>query len=184
MKLFFDTEFTGFHQGTTLISIGCVAENGNTFYAELTDFDRSQVNDWVRDNVLSKLTHQGEQQLLKGGDARSSCVIGDKAWVARHLGEWLGQFGQVEMWSDCLAYDWVLFCQLFGGAFEIPKNVYHIPFDLATLLKLKGIDPDTNRDVFAALPGEAKHHALYDAEIIKACYEKAAAYISSPETAQ
>ena len=34
-KIFFDTEFTGLHQKTTLISIGLIAETGETFYAEL-----------------------------------------------------------------------------------------------------------------------------------------------------
>lgn len=41
MNIFFDTEFTGLHKNTTLISIGCVDENGRTFYAELTDYDES-----------------------------------------------------------------------------------------------------------------------------------------------
>ena len=31
MKLFFDTEFTGLHQATTLISLGIIAEDGRTF---------------------------------------------------------------------------------------------------------------------------------------------------------
>jgi hypothetical protein len=39
-KLFLDTEFTGLHQNTTLISIGLIADTGDTFYAELTDYDR------------------------------------------------------------------------------------------------------------------------------------------------
>ena len=43
-KIFFDTEFTGLHQNTTLISIGLIAETGQTFYAELTDYDRCQVD--------------------------------------------------------------------------------------------------------------------------------------------
>ena len=37
MKIFFDTEFTGLHKNTTLISIGLVAENGKKFYAEFND---------------------------------------------------------------------------------------------------------------------------------------------------
>jgi hypothetical protein len=37
-KIFFDTEFTGLHQGTTLISIGLISECGKTFYAEFTDY--------------------------------------------------------------------------------------------------------------------------------------------------
>ncbi len=34
MNIYFDTEFTGLHKNTTLISIGMIAENGRTFYAE------------------------------------------------------------------------------------------------------------------------------------------------------
>jgi hypothetical protein len=36
-KLFLDTEFTGLHQNTTLIS-GLIADTGD-IYAELTDYD-------------------------------------------------------------------------------------------------------------------------------------------------
>jgi hypothetical protein len=87
----------------------------------------------------------------------------------------LEQFEQVEMWSDCLSYDWVLFNQIFGHAFDIPKNVYYIPFDICTLFKLKGIDPDINREKFGC--GEVyeemkKHNALWDAQVIKMCYDK------------
>ena len=43
MKIFFDTEFTGLHKNTTLVSIGMVAENGHTFYAELNDYNHNQI---------------------------------------------------------------------------------------------------------------------------------------------
>lgn len=43
MKVFFDTEFTGLHQKTTLISIACITEDGKEFYAEFTDYDEAQV---------------------------------------------------------------------------------------------------------------------------------------------
>lgn len=41
IKAFFDTEFTGLHNGATLLSIGIVYEDGHKFYAELTDYDKS-----------------------------------------------------------------------------------------------------------------------------------------------
>ncbi len=87
------------------------------------------------------------------------------------LKEWLCQFRIIEIWSDCLAYDWVLFVDLFGTAFEIPRNIYYIPFDICTLMKIKGVDPDINREEFAETKGE-KHNALHDAKVIKKCYEK------------
>ena len=55
MKIFFDTEFTGLHQHTTLISIGLIAEDGRKFYAEFNDYDKSQVDEWMQENVINNL---------------------------------------------------------------------------------------------------------------------------------
>ena len=55
MKVWFDTEFTGLHKNTTLISIGLVNEYGETFYAEFTDYDKNQCDDWIKENVLNNL---------------------------------------------------------------------------------------------------------------------------------
>lgn len=55
MKLFFDTEFTGLRKSTTLISIGIVSEDGKRFYAEFLDYDGSQCNDWITNNVIKNL---------------------------------------------------------------------------------------------------------------------------------
>jgi len=172
-KLFFDCEFTGLRKDTTLVSIGIVSECGKTFYAELTDYDESQVDDWLRENVIDKLW------LSKtGSDVRDG---NDHTWfkgISGALGHvlkvWLSQFEEVEIWSDCLAYDWVLFCDLFGGAMLIPKNVYYIPFDICTFMWNNGVDPDVNREDFAEYEGAGgyKHTALHDATIIKACFEK------------
>ena len=167
MKVFFDTEFTGLHQNTTLISIGLIAENGYTFYAELTDYDEEQVDTWLQENVINNLyLEQGVT-----GDYDAFTCGGSKKWIKIFLYEWLSQFDTVEIWSDCLAYDWVLFNQIFGHAFDIPKNVYYIPFDICTLFKIKGVDTDISREEFSGMDGE-KHNALYDAKVIKACYEK------------
>ncbi len=189
MKVFFDTEFTGLHQHTTLISIGLIAEDGSTFYAELTDYDKSQVDDWLRENVINNLLGL---ELNAPAALPPDCYCGDTKTIARKLERWLSQlstkdaaFGdrrnyepnntpqKIEMWSDCLSYDWVLFCQLWGHAFNIPKNVYYIPFDICTLFKVRGIDPDISREEFAGLDTNGqKHNALWDAKVIKACYER------------
>lgn len=172
MKIFFDTEFTGLHKATTLISIGLVAEDGRTFYAQLTDYDQSQVNDWIRDNVIANLKPMTE---VWNYDPTCCEVHGNTGLVGHSLGKWLAQFARCEMWSDCLAYDWVLFCDLFGHAFDIPENVYYIPFDICTLFKVGGIDPDISREEFAGLEAaDHKHNALWDARVIKACYERLA----------
>lgn len=187
LKIFFDTEFTGLHQGTTLISIGLITEAGETFYAEFTDYDQSQLTDWIKDNVIANL------QLVNNPISdpfiaykfphlpifTNVKMYGSRYEVADALRNWLEQFGEtIEMWSDCLAYDWVLFCELFGGAFHIPSCVYYIPFDLSTLFQIKGIDPDIDRELFAFSGSDKspdsmlKHNSLWDAIIIRKCYEK------------
>ena len=93
--------------------------------------------------------------------------------IKEKLTTWLEQFGEVEIWSDCLSYDWVLFNQIFGHAFNIPKNVYYIPFDICTLFYAKGIDADINREEFSEMTeGSQKHNALWDAEVIRQCFVK------------
>jgi hypothetical protein len=168
-KIFFDTEFTGLHQGTTLISIGLISECNKTFYAEFSDYDKTQVDDWIEENVINNLTLQGSPVDLPN-DKR---VVGDTTLIRQNLIEWLEQFDEVEMWSDCLSYDWVLFCEIFGHAFNIPKNVYYIPFDTSTLFRVKGLDPDIDREEFVSCEEKnEKHNSLWDSKIIKLCYEK------------
>jgi hypothetical protein len=172
-RIYFDTEFTGLHQNTTLISIGLVAETGQSFYAELIDYDNSQVDTWIQENVIKHLILNHNSVDLSLNEVRAQ---GNFYQVGQWLQTWLDQFNQVEMWSDCLAYDWVLFCQLFGHASNIPKNVYYIPFDICTLFKVKGIDPDIKREEFTKEIFQddfmSKHNALHDAYVIKACYDK------------
>lgn len=171
-KIFFDTEFTGLHQKTTLISIGLVADSGETFYAELNDFDNDQVDDWLRENVIIHLQFNGIYQ-IREGDKKNVRYKSHTQNVKELLADWLSQFNEVEIWSDCLSYDWVLFNQIFGHAFNIPKNVYYIPFDICTLFKIQGIDPDINREKYSEMTkGTQKHNALWDAQVIKACYDK------------
>ena len=179
-KLFFDTEFTGLHQNTTLISIGIVSECGKTFYAELTDYDKTQIDDWLQTNVIDNLlVKENSQAGLDHPNTRF--VIGTMASVKDYLTEWLSQFESVQIWSDCLSYDWVLFCQIFGHAFNIPKNVYYIPFDICPLLLEKVGNADINREEYAGNMievndshnwGIKKHNALWDAYVIKACYNR------------
>ena len=186
MKVFFDTEFTGLHKNTTLISIGLVAEDGQQFYAELFDYDKSQIDSWLQDNIIDnclmindgKFAYKFTNKDYAGEvvDEHLNYLVGSKKFVAEQLTGWLKSLSRcsdskIEMWSDCLAYDWVLFNDIFGHAFNIPDNVYYIPFDICTLLKIKGIDPDINREHFAGIEG-TKHNALHDAKVIKLCYEK------------
>jgi hypothetical protein len=178
MRVFFDLEFTGLHQNTTLISLGCVAEDGEQFYAESTEYDKGQLNQWLKDNVISHLslvstTDSGLPTMTMDKGKRT--IIGRNFQISRFFQDWIKQFDHVEMWSDVLAYDWMLFCELFDApdtAERLPRNIYYIPFDIATMMKIKGVDPDVSREKFSGIDNLKKHNALDDAIIIKACYDK------------
>lgn len=173
-RIFFDTKFTGLQKNTTLISIGFISECGKQFYAEFADYNKSQLNDWLIENVMSGLSLDkvGVSKLTDN----EACVKGDRDFIKDKLEDWLVQFDEIEMWSDCLGYNWVLFCDIFGGAQSIPENVYDIPFDLCTLMLIKGEDPDATRVLFAydELRNTKinQHNALFDAQLIKLCYDK------------
>lgn len=176
--IFMDCEFTGLHRNTTLISLALLAQSGEEFYAEFTDYDKSQLDDWLNENVIARLFLDGTE-VGKGKPGRMH-IKGDTCSIKSALESWLGQFGPkkscAQIWGDCLPWDWVLFCELFGGAFGIPANIHFMPMDLATLFYVKTGNPDTGRVDFAGERirdlGLALHNALYDVHLIKACYEK------------
>lgn len=172
-KVFFDSKFTGLHKTTSLLSIGLVTEHGGTFYAEFTDYNRDQVGGWLKDNVIPNL-YEPEGYPYDINARPANYHKGGRVYIANELDDWLQYLGPVEMWSDCLAYDWVLFCDLFGGAFNIPSNVYYIPFDICTLLWVNGVNPDISREEYAGIAAgpNDKHNALHDALVIKACFER------------
>lgn len=183
-KIFMDCEFTGLHKDTTLISIGCVSDTHSTFYAEFTDYDKTQVHDddWLYNHVMRNLLfedrdEQREETISIVDNIIHVTMKSSTQYIVGALDRWFVLFDSIEMWGDCLAYDWILFCNIFGNAFQIPKNIYYIPFDLATLMKLKGVDPDISREQFAYNEyfiemRNQKHNALWDAKTIKICYEK------------
>ena len=129
MKIFFDTEFTGLHKDTTLISIGLIDENGRTFYAELTDYDKSQVNEWLTVNVIDNLKFNKYSEKLPGinfGPENNVELKSNKLTVQTYLARWLWAYDEVELVSDVCHYDMVLFIDInlyFGiSAFYIIKN--------------------------------------------------------------
>jgi hypothetical protein len=193
VRVYFDTEFTGLHQYTRLISIGCISEVGDEFYAEVPrrDFENGFAEREDEEFFLEEL----EPNLrLQRDELNKLNVIGEKpmAWqllgevekIAKELEGWLGAVARftkgglrkVELWSDLYAYDWVLFCGLWGHALGIPECTYYIPMDLSTYLRVYGYDPDVSREEFARyspITSETpKHNALHDARMIKACVDR------------
>lgn len=184
-KIFFDTEFTGLHKNTTLVSIGLVSDEGEKFYAELTDFNESQCDDWIKQNVLKNLILSGNDDMAKefGEDNMTITVLGSKENVREELREWLANFGDnIQFVSDVCHYDFVLLIDLFGTAFDLPSIVsascHDINQDIAKHYGISEKDAfDKSReDIVMELRGKPicgrKHNALYDAEVIKAIYEE------------
>lgn len=181
MKIFFDTEFTGLRQDTTLVSIGLISEDKRKFYAELTDFNWEHVHkdQWLLENVVNKLYCRQNDSDKK---YMPNCHIGTKSNVARMLKNWLLQFDEVQLVSDVCHYDFVLFISLFGGAFDLPKNVspycYDINQDIARYYKIserEAFDKSREEILYSKykeneISGD-KHNALYDAEVIREVYQ-------------
>ena len=183
MNLFFDCEFTGLHKDTTLISLGIVAEDGRKFYAEFTDYDRKQCDKWIRENVIDNLLYNDSVTVYERPRDEMDCYVKDKRdWIVVALRDWLSQFDSIQFVSDVCHYDFVLLIDLFGTAFDLPKNVSPVCHDINTdIARYYGISEaeafDKSREEIVLelyekeIPGK-KHNSLYDAEVIKAIYEK------------
>lgn len=183
--IFFDTEFTGLHQDTTLISIGLISDEGERFYAELTDFDETQCDEWIEKNVLEHLLLSGNSELERQlkDDGMTVTVMGSKEDVKAELKEWLSNFGDnIQFVSDVCHYDMVLLIDLLAGnAFDMPEFItpvcHDINQDIAMILDVSEKAAfDISREQLLtdrgiALPKGQKHNALYDAEVIKAIHD-------------
>lgn len=121
-RYFLDTEFSerGPYALIDLISIGLVCADGREYYAVNEDHDPKTVNPWVRENVLPHLP-------VKGPLWRSRKAIKE---------DLLGFFSvsqRPEMWAYYSAYDFVLFCQLFGTMIDLPDHLPKFCMDLKQL---------------------------------------------------
>lgn len=163
-KIFLDTEFTSLKKDASLISLALVADNDNRFYAVFNDFEASNLNDFVKSSVIPYLNFSRNDKNLQ--DYR---IKGNAQEIQLALTEWLDQFKTIQIWADVPHYDWVLFCNLFGGALQIPKNIHYMCMDLATLIFSKGIDINTSRIELLTEEEIPKdyivHNALSDAEV-------------------
>ena len=148
MLIFFDTEFTNLHVSSKLISIGLISEDGQEFYAEMTDtYLKSHCTDWVKDNVLTLLDASEEQLMTRDEMAIQLCA-------------WIEGFGTPVMLAcDSEAWDWRWIQKLYATSDKWPINLAQKP----VILKF-------NNEVFNAAvdgaftSGLRRHHALDDAK--------------------
>lgn len=185
--LFFDTEFTGLRKDTTFISLGIVADNGKKFYAEFTDYDESQCDEWIKKNVIDNLHLDGMGDGISDLDEKPSGIMvrGNKHYVSKELKEWLSQFDSIQFVSDVCHYDFVLLIDLLTGgktALDLPNNISAVCHDInSDITRHYGISEreafDKSREeIVSELCGHevegTKHNALYDAEVIKEIWEE------------
>ena len=189
MLLFFDMEFTGLRKNTTPISIGIVSEDGKKFYAEFTDYDESQCNDWIEENVIKNLKLAGMGVGVSDTDENPPLriVMGDKRYIRQEANEWLRQFNKIQFVSDVCHYDFILLIDLLtngGTALDLPENIsavcHDLNMDIARHFHVSDLEAfDMSREKIMndlcktedIVTGN-KHNSLYDAEVIKAIYEE------------
>lgn len=169
MKYFIDFEFIeGFHKPffgkkrhfIDLISVGVFAEDRRTYYAISNEFKASDANDWVKENVISKLPKRfvnfsdpsiSPTQKFAAGLWKSNKRIVEELMMffypeqskqfkgseAEFLSRgkqygWAGD--QPEFYGYFADYDWVLFCSLFGKMINLPKGFPMYCIDLKQTL--------------------------------------------------
>lgn len=143
-RIFLDTEFTSFLNSSKLISIGLVAEDGSTFYAELSGWKSSEASEFCHFNVIPLLTKTPQSFSEVGSSLRT----------------WLEERGECMIATDSLTWDWRWLTQLLSTGF--PTNMQHQPL-LLTMNYLHNFDAfeAALEEYFAKV---TPHHALNDAK--------------------
>ena len=199
--------FLGFRYGETkptidLISIGVVCEDGRTYYAVSSDFNVEEVwyriqkttgsdeplTYWHRENILLPI-----YQEYVSGDNRNRIPF-----TLQGMKEVINRYGKpnkfiaseidtfvydpynpdIEFYGYYCAYDWVVFCQLFGIMMDLPKYFPYYCKDLKYLLDQKALKDSKGRFIDRAtyirhtklsdmagypMKPNTEHHALSDA---------------------
>lgn len=146
-RLFIDTEFTDLGQRyPRLISIGLVAEDGDSFYAELpADCYLERVTPWVQANVLP---------LLEGG----ACVMRPDD-LRQCLAAWIGTLGNVVIACDSETDFQFLYATLEPWPTNV--NTRRLLLSMNYLNDYDQFEPAVEQ-AFAG--GLRRHHALDDAK--------------------
>lgn len=170
MTIFFDTEFTGLVPNTTLISLGCVAETGEKFHAEFTDYNKDLCDDWIKENVLNNLLLKdppvkGMGRIDNTGNPfLDSTCVGDSKGIKDLFTKWLEYVNpnkeRIQFVSDVCHYDFYLLCNLFGGAFSLPEYVNPVCYDICQ--ELTALDEDVLRDIWDTSADAEKMYWAFD----------------------
>jgi hypothetical protein len=159
--VFLDTEFTDLSSSGSLISAGFITEKGEEYYAELSNFNERECNDFVKAQVLPLLSGPG---------------ISMEAFV-RRLTLWLANMdGEVVLVADS-EWDRKMLEKAFSSVgLPLPpgwlfrKVPDHFPSG-----QQRQIFNDEMAAYFLRHPKETPHHALSDARAVRNGYLRAQA---------
>ena len=90
MRIYFDTEFTGLHQRTTLNSIGLISETGKTFYGEFADYDKTQIDEWIQKDVIDNtlFLKKDNNITFSSTSLDEYCHVGASNGITSDLKDW------------------------------------------------------------------------------------------------
>lgn len=168
MRIYFDTEFTTLDASSEpeLISAGFVAEDGQEWYAELGDFKVSDCSPFVREVVLPLL-----------GNADAVRVTSDT--VGPQLATWLSAFGEsIDLVTD-YAGDWYLLNDYVRFNLRaMPHWVRGQVWQRSGQPQIVAALAEIEVGFWQTYPGK-RHHALYDAKLLKLLAERQALLVQS-----
>jgi len=199
---FYDFEATSVARTADPISIGIIAVTGKeikSIYLEFTDFNPDKADDWVKENIISKLT-KPNTNFNKLTYLQHFKDSGYTDYISLVLKSWLKQFESIEFWADFMVIDAPMLLDLItehetmgghkiGLPIHLPNIKYYDFYDIHTLFKDRGVDSDCSREDYGLANGEGigyhlnslkelglenanKHNALFDAYLNWKCYEK------------
>lgn len=161
-KYFFDTEFLDNGKTIDLISIGIVCEDGRELYLQNLDCNFFKADDWVKENVLTKLDGFTKELTPELSVLERINFKGDKWHSKQEIAKQVQEFitgDNIELWGEYCAYDFVALCQLWGKAIDKPSNIPWLAKDIQQFI--------TDKAILPALPtNENPHNALDDAKHI------------------
>ena len=164
------------------MSLGLVSYDGShEFYAEFTDYDSSQLDDWLREHILGNFTLSEMKDPYFEAKGNQRLFKGEAEWVVSHpkgLKSWLKSFGEkIAFASSGNTYDWVLFRSLLGVKYkeDLPEYIDGWSMDVISLFRWEGHIPggeDFKEDFIGVQDRSKKHNALVDAHVASDLYLK------------
>jgi len=147
VRYFLDSEFVDDGRAPlTLLSLALMAQDGSELYLVSSEWCDADLNVWVRENVVP---HLGDTPRISLSSMREAV----EAFV--------GTDPSPEFWGYFSAYDWFLFCRLWGEWAAMPAAIPKACMDLKQWAKQIGVD---SAQFKAAVPqAGVAHNALEDA---------------------